>query len=335
MKELEKLIEKAYKNGKTINIEELFDLNLTKEEFETVSNLLESKGIKIEVYEEENFDKVSYNNDSLGTYFLEIRKYPLLKPEEEKELIKLYKNGSEEAKEKLICSNLRFVIYIAKSYKVFNEYTGVEMLDLIQYGNIGLIKAIESFDLEKNSKLSTHAYWYIKNEIQKSLYNYESTIRIPIHAKEMLNKIDRFKKEFEVEFGKEPNISDYVNKFNCNEKTINNLLLMAKKPQSLDLDMSSDGDGSLLLVDTIKDVDSEKVFNSVFYKEIFEEAKDMLSERELKILLARNGIDETGQFVSQALTLKEAGDKLGISRERARQIQARAIKKTKKLELNF
>lgn len=238
MNNIEKLIEKAYKNNKTININDLFVFDFTKEEFEIVSKLLENNKIKIETYEKtKNIESASVDN-SLDTYLLEIGKYPLLKSEEEKELIKLYRNGSKEAREKLICSNLRLVVSIAKRYASLYELSNVELLDLIQYGNLGLIKSIEKYDIERNTRLSTCAYQYINSEIQRGIENNESTIRIPVHIRLLLNRVKRFQIEYESKYGKEPNIDDYIDNLDCDKKTINILLLLPRNTQSLDMDIS-------------------------------------------------------------------------------------------------
>ena len=338
METIENLIEKAYKNDKKINIKDLINLNFTKEEFASVSDLLENKGIKIEMYDEESITQTNHTDtqSALKSYLSEIKKYPLLKAEEEKELIKLYKNGSKAAREKLICSNLRLVAYIAKHYASLNENKGIETLDLIQYGNIGLIKSIEKYDLERNTRLSTCAYRYINSEILRGLDNNESTIRIPVHIKGILNRFIRFQKEFETKYGKEPNIDDYVNELGFDLETINYLFELPRIVQSLDFGISFDENGVVPLIETIKDSSSEeaydKIISEIVIDEILYKVRSVLTEREFKVLLLRYGIDKHGNEINEGLTLREIGDELGLTREGVRQIEIAAKEKVKQLK---
>jgi RNA polymerase primary sigma factor len=191
---IEKIIEKAYKNNKKIQMEEILKLDLKDEDLEVVIESLKVAGIEIEEEKEEAIE-INISDDAVKDYLKQIGRFPLLTPEEEQEIGKRILNGDEEAKQTLINSNLRLVVSVAKRY----VSKGMGFEDLLQEGNVGLIKAVEKFDVEKGFKFSTYATWWIRQAMTRAIADQSRTIRIPVHANEAINSIKRFQNKYSFE----------------------------------------------------------------------------------------------------------------------------------------
>ncbi|MGN0382737.1 MAG: RNA polymerase sigma factor RpoD/SigA [Eubacterium sp.] len=266
-------------------------------------------------------------DDSLKIYFNEIGRYPLLTAQEERELAKAYhENGDEQAKQQLINCNLRLVTKIARRYVGH----GLTYLDLIQEGNIGLIKSIEKFDYTKGYKLSTYATWWIKQGVSRAVSCQGRTIRIPVHLVENINKINRVRVKLKQECGYEPDIDEISKSINISPDVIKSVMELAQEPLSIYASINDDDDSSM--VDVLEDKSSvspeQETINGILRK-FLEEALEHLSERDRRIIIERYGLYGVNQ-----LSLEKIGEKENITRERVRQIQRRALKELKKYFLS-
>lgn len=257
-------------------------------------------------------------------YFDEVEAGPLLSREEEKELAKRIEQGDEEAREKLASANLRLVISIAKKYRGY----GLDFLDIIQEGNIGLMKAIDKFDWRKGYKFSTYATWWIRQSILKALNNESRTVRVPSHVTSLNRKIDSFINDYKEEHGEKPSTDEIAEELDVDKSKIRKARRAKKESVSLDKPLREDEGESEALGDVLADENTPQPEKEAFGDMLEDRLKGLLnkalSDREKQILKLRYGLEDY-----QPLTLEEVGDVFDISRERVRQLQDRAIDKLK------
>ncbi len=258
-------------------------------------------------------------DDPVRMYFKEIGKVPLLTADEERELAIRIENGDEEAKKKLCESNLRLVVSIARRY--LNR--GLSFLDLIQEGNLGLIKAVEKFDYTKGYKFSTYATWWIRQAITRSIADQARTIRIPVHMVETINKLIRISRQLLQEYGREPTSEEIAKEMGISVEKVREIKKISQDPVSLETPIGEEEDSHL--GDFIPDEDIPSPVEAAAYSMLqkqLREVLDTLSEREKKVLILRFGLDD-----GRPRTLEEVGKEFNVTRERIRQIEAKALRK--------
>ena len=258
-------------------------------------------------------------DDPVRMYLKEIGRVPLLKSEEEVELAKRMEEGDEEAKRRLAEANLRLVVSIAKRY----VGRGMLFLDLIQEGNLGLIKAVEKFDYRKGYKFSTYATWWIRQAITRSIADQARTIRIPVHMVETINKLIRVSRQLLQELGREPSPEEIAKEMNISEEKVREIIKIAQEPVSLETPIGEEEDSHL--GDFIPDDDIPAPAEAAAFtllKEQLIDVLDTLTDREEKVLRLRFGLDD-----GRARTLEEVGKEFNVTRERIRQIEAKALRK--------
>ena len=258
-------------------------------------------------------------DDPVRMYLKEIGKIPLLRPDEEVELSQLMVEGDEYAKMKIVEANLRLVVSIAKRY----VGRGMLFLDLIQEGNLGLIKAVEKFDYTKGFKFSTYATWWIRQAITRAIADQARTIRIPVHMVETINKLIRINRQLVQELGRDPRPEEIAHHMNMPQEKIMEIMKIAQEPVSLETPIGEEEDSHL--GDFIPDDDALAPSEAAAYsllKEQIEEVLETLTDREKKVLKLRFGLDD-----GRARTLEEVGKEFDVTRERIRQIEAKALRK--------
>lgn len=258
-------------------------------------------------------------DDPVRMYLKEIGKVPLLTAQEEIELAKKMEAGDEEAKRKLCEANLRLVVSIAKKY----VGRGMLFLDLIQEGNLGLIKAVDKFDWKKGYKFSTYATWWIRQAITRSIADQARTIRIPVHMVETINKLIRVSRQLIQEKGREATPEEIAQEMGISEEKVREILKIAQEPVSLETPIGEEEDSHL--GDFIPDDDVPAPAEAAAFsmlKEQLVEVLDTLTEREQKVLKLRFGLED-----GRARTLEEVGKRFDVTRERIRQIEAKALRK--------
>jgi RNA polymerase sigma factor, sigma-70 family len=258
-------------------------------------------------------------DDPVRMYLKEIGKVPLLSADEEIELAKRMEQGDEEAKKKLCEANLRLVVSIAKRY----VGRGMLFLDLIQEGNLGLIKAVDKFDYRKGYKFSTYATWWIRQAITRSIADQARTIRIPVHMVETINKLIRVSRQLLQTYGREPTPEEIAKEMGITVDKVREIQKIAQEPVSLETPIGEEEDSHL--GDFIPDDDVPAPAEAAAFsmlKEQLEEVLDTLTEREQKVLKLRFGLED-----GRSRTLEEVGKEFGVTRERIRQIEAKALRK--------
>lgn len=280
----------------------------------------------MEAKKEQNYESYIYSDSSntsnaMKMYLKEIEEYPMLSAKEEVELAKAIIDSSEEAKEKFINANYRLVVSIAKRYRK----ESVDMLDLIQAGNIGLIKAVEKYDYKKGFKFSTYATWWIKQSITIYIDDCENTIRIPVHLHQRINFVKRKKQELANVLQREPSMEELAEVCELEVDKVLDILKRDKNIVSLDTPIKEDEDSSL-----VEFIPSDAHFGDVVIHEVeqnnlrekIDEVLTDLSDQEQQVLRMRFGLDD-----DTPKTLEEIGKVFGVTRERIRQIEAKAIRK--------
>jgi len=258
-------------------------------------------------------------DDPVRMYLKEIGKIPLLSAEEEIDLAHRMEDGDEEAKKKLVEANLRLVVSIAKRY----VGRGMLFLDLIQEGNLGLIKAVEKFDYKKGFKFSTYATWWIRQAITRAIADQARTIRIPVHMVETINKLIRVHRQILQELGRDPKPEELAKEMDMPEEKIREIMKIAQEPVSLETPIGEEEDSHL--GDFIPDDDALAPAEAAAYSLLKEQLEDVLhtlNEREQKVLKLRFGLED-----GRARTLEEVGKEFDVTRERIRQIEAKALRK--------
>ena len=258
-------------------------------------------------------------DDPVRMYLKEIGRVPLLSADEEVELAKRMEQGDEEAKKKLAEANLRLVVSIAKRY----VGRGMLFLDLIQEGNLGLIKAVEKFDYGKGFKFSTYATWWIRQAITRAIADQARTIRIPVHMVETINKLIRVSRQLLQELGRDPSPEEIAAAMEIPVERVREIQKVAQEPVSLETPIGEEEDSHL--GDFIEDEDAPAPAEAASYillKEQLESVLDTLTPREEKVLRLRFGLDD-----GRSRTLEEVGQEFGVTRERIRQIEAKALRK--------
>ncbi|MGB9885387.1 MAG: RNA polymerase sigma factor RpoD [Moorellales bacterium] len=332
------LVELGKKQG-SLTYEQVMDalqgIELSPEQIEQVYDHLAQMGIEVvpEEKEMQELEKAVQEelegdlslpegislDDPVRMYLKEIGRIPLLTPEEEIELAKRIEKGDEEAKRRLAEANLRLVVSIAKRY----VGRGMLFLDLIQEGNLGLIKAVEKFDYRKGYKFSTYATWWIRQAITRAIADQARTIRIPVHMVETINKLIRVSRELLQELGREPTAEEIAREMDIPVERVREIMKIAQEPVSLETPIGEEEDSHL--GDFIEDEDAPAPAEAASHrllKEQLEEVLDTLSPREEKVLRLRFGLDD-----GRSRTLEEVGQEFGVTRERIRQIEAKALRK--------
>ena len=309
------------------------DLENEDDDFDDFDNEEQSAESNLDINNLDSIDSSEVKvNDSVKQYLKEIGRVPLLKPKEETELAKRIAAGDKKAKDQLINANLRLVVSIAKHY----IGRGMQFLDLISEGNLGLIKAVEKFDYKKGFKFSTYATWWIRQAITRAIADQARTIRIPVHMVETINKITRVQRQLVQELGREPTAEEISKKMDgtISPDRIREITTLALEPVSLESPIGEEDDSHL--GDFVEDKESvsptEYTRKSMNRDALFSVMND-LTDREERVLRLRYGLDD-----NRPRTLEEVGKEFGVTRERIRQIEAKAIRKlrhptrTKKLD---
>ena len=297
-----------------VDIKDSDDLDIEPD----IDDLEEMENIKVEDVDLTNMDGVSVD-DPVRMYLREIGKIPLLTYDEELDLAKKILTGDEEAKQKLAESNLRLVVSIAKKY----VGRGMLFLDLIQEGNMGLIKAVEKFDYTKGYKFSTYATWWIRQAITRAIADQARTIRIPVHMVETINKLIRTSRHLLQKNGREPTPEEIAEEMEIPVEKVMEIQKIAQDPVSLETPIGEEDDSHL--GDFIQDDDSPAPQDSAAYTMLKEQLNDVmgtLTSREAKVLRLRFGLED-----GKARTLEEVGKEFNVTRERIRQIEAKALRK--------
>ena len=346
-KKLDDLIQRGRNKKNVLEYQEITetfqDLKLDEEQYDLIMQILEKSDIDIirtqeeEVpetdlvsIEEENTEEQDLDidltipdsvniEDPVRMYLKQIGKVPLLTAEEEQDLAQRMEDGDEEAKKRLAEANLRLVVSIAKRY----VGRGMLFLDLIQEGNLGLIKAVEKFDYRKGFKFSTYATWWIRQAITRAIADQARTIRIPVHMVETINKLVRVSRQLLQELGREPTPEEIAEKMDIPVDRVREIIKISQEPVSLETPIGEEEDshlGDFIQDDNVPVPADAAAFTLL--KEQLHEVLGTLTEREQKVLKLRFGLDD-----GRARTLEEVGKEFNVTRERIRQIEAKALRK--------
>ena len=362
LQKLEELVNKGIASDMKLNIGEINDffagIELNSESIEQIYSYLENKGIEINentsddlnididnidniadedsllLDDDDEFDKDSEEDidlsaidllEGVGTedpvrmYLKEIGTVPLLTANEELELAKRKQDGDEYAKQRLIEANLRLVVSIAKRY----TGRGMSFLDLVQEGNLGLIKGVEKFDYTKGFKLSTYATWWIRQSVTRALADQARTIRVPVHMVETINKMSKMQRKLTLELGYEPSVTELANALDMTEEKVMEIMQIAREPASLETPIGEEDDSHL--GDFVADsnvLTPEGNVESVMLREHIDTLLGDLKERERQVIVLRFGLED-----GHPRTLEEVGKEFKVTRERIRQIEAKALRK--------
>ena len=320
-------------------MERLMDLYIEPDQLDKVLENLEALGVTVinendpqpaQSSEDTPIDTINLSvpdgvssDDPVRLYLKEIGKYPLLTTEEEIALAKQIAEGTPEeqaaAKKKLSEANLRLVVSIAKRY----VGRGMQFLDLIQEGNLGLIKAAEKFDYTKGYKFSTYATWWVRQAITRAIADQARTIRIPVHMVETINKLIRVKRQLAQELGRDPTPAEIAKEMGISESKVREIIKIAQEPVSLETPIGEEEDSHL--GDFIEDENAPapaEVASNAMMREQLQEVLHTLTPREEKVIRLRFGLED-----GQAHTLEEVGKEFNVTRERIRQIEAKALRK--------
>ena len=318
---------KELENTNPDQIDKVFDafeemgVNILNDDFEDepdIDDLKEVENLKLDEITETSYEGISVD-DPVRMYLREIGKIPLLSYDKELELAKRILEGDEEAKQELAEANLRLVVSIAKKY----VGRGMLFLDLIQEGNMGLIKAAEKFDYTKGFKFSTYATWWIRQAITRAIADQARTIRIPVHMVETINRLIRTSRHLLQQLGREPTPEEIAKEMDMSVEKVMEIQKIAQDPVSLETPIGEEDDSHL--GDFIQDEDSPAPQDAASYtllREQLEEVMKTLTPREAKVLRLRFGLDD-----GKARTLEEVGKEFDVTRERIRQIEAKALRK--------
>ncbi len=331
------LLERGKKSG-VLTFKEIMDafeqVDIAAEQIDKVYETLEKAGVEIVADMEKELEEIEMAQEEVGDlsvpegvniddhvkmYLKEIGKVPLLEPAEEIDLAKRMAEGDQEAKRRLSEANLRLVVSIAKRY----VGRGMLFLDLIQEGNLGLIKAVEKFNYTKGYKFSTYATWWIRQAITRAIADQARTIRIPVHMVETINKLIRVSRQLLQELGREPTPEEISKELNMSPEKVREIMKIAQEPVSLETPIGEEEDSHL--GDFIPDDDAPAPSESASYvllKEQLLEVLSTLTPREEKVLKLRFGLED-----GRARTLEEVGKRFDVTRERIRQIEAKALRK--------
>ncbi len=355
MHQMDSLVELGKSRNNTLDINEINDFfkdeKLDTEQLETVYSYLEGKNIDVlrvmtdepsaveeivlgedddefrpddEEEEEIDLDAIDLL-DGIGTedpvrmYLKEIGTVPLLTAEEEVELARRKAEGDVRAKERLIEANLRLVVSIAKRY----TGRGMSFLDLVQEGNLGLIKGVEKFDYTKGYKLSTYATWWIRQSVTRALADQARTIRVPVHMVETINKMSKMQRKLTLELGYEPSTAELAEALEMTEEKVMEIMQIAREPASLETPIGEEDDSNL--GDFVADnnaVTPEGNVESVMLREHIDILLNDLKDREKQVVILRFGLED-----GHPRTLEEVGKEFNVTRERIRQIEAKALRK--------
>lgn len=357
---IETLCKKAAKADKSIDQAEINDsfrdYYVTEEKMDNINKIFENRGIDInpivdedeiknlqngkvtddddlepaeedfENEDEENVDLDAVDllegigtEDPVRMYLKEIGTVPLLTADEEYSLAMRKSQGDEDAKQRLIEANLRLVVSIAKRY----TGRGMSFLDLVQEGNLGLIKGVEKFDPEKGFKLSTYATWWIRQSVTRALADQARTIRVPVHMVETINKMSKMQRKLTLELGYEPSVKELADHLEMSEEKVQEIMQIAREPASLETPIGEEDDSNL--GDFVADsnvVSPEGNVESVMLKEHISTLLGDLKERERQVIVLRFGLED-----GHPRTLEEVGKEFNVTRERIRQIEAKALRK--------
>ena len=354
LENLQKLVALGKSKKSTLDMNDINDVfgsaNLTPEDTDNVVQYLEGQGIDVlrvmdddftldeavlldldgedfpggEEEEDIDLDAIGLlegigTEDPVRMYLKEIGTVPLLTAEEEVELAKRKADGDQEAKERLIEANLRLVVSIAKRY----TGRGMSFLDLVQEGNLGLIKGVEKIDYTKGYKLSTYATWWIRQSVTRALADQARTIRVPVHMVETINKMSKMQRKLTLELGYEPSVKELSEALEMPEEKVMEIMQIAREPASLETPIGEEDDSNL--GDFVADnnaVTPEGNVESVMLREHIDALLEDLKERERQVIVLRFGLED-----GHPRTLEEVGKEFNVTRERIRQIEAKALRK--------